>query len=126
MRGSFYSGFSKMVNSTNYATMSYGELVTLNFAFLLAVGEIKPLMDTKRAEEMDARTEEYVAKMNTYGASKDEILACLEKKLMREAPYASLTSLDVDDQTPTEETENTARAFLPFLHLASVLLIKKK
>ena len=95
-----------MVNSTNYATMSYGELVTLNFAFLLAVGEIKPLMDTKRAEEMDARTEEYVAKMNTYGASKDEILACLEKKLMREAPYASLTSLDVDDQTPTEETEN--------------------
>ena len=42
---------AEMVNQANYAAMSYNELVTLNFAFLLAVGEIKPLMMKKRAEE---------------------------------------------------------------------------
>ena len=57
---------AEMVNQANYAAMSYGELVTLNFAYLLALGAIKPLIQKKRAEEMDAITDEYVAKMNNY------------------------------------------------------------
>lgn len=97
---------AEMVNQANYAAMSYNELVTLNFAFLLAVGEIKPLMMKKRAEEMDAHTEEYVAKMNNYGASKAEIMNCLEKKAMRETPYGTSDHRDVDDQTPKEEKDN--------------------
>ena len=95
----------EMVNSTNYAAMSYRELVTLNFAFLLAIGEIKPLMNNKRAEEMNTHTNEYVAKMNSYGASKAEILDCLEKRVLRDEPSGPLASQDVDDQTPTVEAE---------------------
>ncbi len=97
---------AEMVNQANYAAMSYNELVTLNFAFLLAVGEIKPLMMKKRAEEMDSHTDEYVAKMNNYGASKAEIMNCLEKKAMRETPYGTSDHRDVDDQTPKEEKDN--------------------
>ena len=97
---------AEMVNQANYAAMSYDELVTLNFAFLLAVGEIKPLMMKKRAEEMDAHTDEYVAKMNNYGASKAEIMSCLEKKVMREVPFGPLDHQDVNDQTPTEEEKD--------------------
>ena len=52
---------------------------------------------------MDAHTDEYVAKMNNYGASKAEILSCLEKKAMREVPLGPLDHQDVDDQTPKEE-----------------------
>ena len=100
------SELAEMVNSTNYAAMSYGELVTLNFAFLLALGEIKPLMGVKRAEEMQALTDEYVAKMNPYGASKAEILACLEKEALRDEPFGPLASQNVDDQTPTTNVEN--------------------
>ena len=97
---------AEMVNQANYAAMSYNELVTLNFAFLLAVGAIKPLMMKKRAEEMDAHTDEFVAKMNNYGASKAEIMNCLEKKAMRETPYGTSDYRDVDDQTPKEEKDN--------------------
>ena len=39
---------AEMVNSANYASMSYQELVTINFAFLLAIGEVKPLMRIKK------------------------------------------------------------------------------
>ena len=81
--------FAEKVNSTNYAAMSYYELVTINLAFLLALGEVKPLMEKKRTEEMDAHTHEFVAKMNNYGASKAEILASLEKEAMREYSSAS-------------------------------------
>lgn len=96
---------AEMVNQANYAAMSYGELVTLNFAYLLAIGDIKPLIQKKRAEEMDAITDEYVAKMNNYMASKDEILFCIEKKQMRMAPYApdQTHTMDVDDQTPKRD-----------------------
>ena len=100
------SELAEKVNSTNYAAMSYNELVTINFAFLLALGEVKPLMEKKRAEEMDAHTHEYVAKMNNYGASKTEILASLEKEAMRETPYGPLPSQDVDEQTPTSKAED--------------------
>ena len=96
---------AEMVNHANYAAMSYGELVTLNFAYLLAIGDIKPLIQKKRAEEMDAITDEYVAKMNNYMASKDEILFRIEKKQMRMAPYApdQTHTMDVDDQTPKRD-----------------------
>ncbi len=100
------SELAEKVNSTNYAAMSYNELVTINFAFLLALGEVKPLMEKKRAEEMDAHTHEYVAKMNNYGASKAEILASLEKEAMREYPYDPLPSQDVDEQTPSSNAED--------------------
>lgn len=100
--------FAEMVNQANYAALSYSELVTLNFAYLLALGDIKPLIQKKRAEEMDAITDEYVAKMNNYGASKDEILSCIEKKQMRKAPYAPIESQDVDDQTPTMDVDDQA------------------
>ena len=100
------SELAEKVNSTNYAAMSYNELVTINFAFLLALGEVKPLMEKKRAEEMDAHTHEYVAKMNNYGASKAEILASLEKEAMREYPYGPLPSQDVDEQTPSSNAED--------------------
>ena len=100
------SELAEKVNSTNYAAMSYNELVTINFAFLLALGEVKPLMEKKRAEEMDAHTHEYVAKMNNSGASKTEILASLEKEAMRETPYGPLPSQDVDEQTPTSKAED--------------------
>ena len=98
--------FAEKVNSTNYAAMSYYELVTINLAFLLALGEVKPLMEKKRTEEMDAHTHEFVAKMNNYGASKAEILACLEKEAMREIPYGPLPSQDVEEQTPTSKAED--------------------
>ena len=97
---------AEVVNQTNYAEMSYNELVTLNFAFLLAVGDIKPLIEKKRAEEMDANTDEYVAKMNNYGASRAEIMSCLEKKAMREKPYGPIPSQDVDNQTPTMDVDD--------------------
>ena len=98
--------FADVVNKTNYSEMSYNELVTLNFAFLLAEGEIKPLIDKKRAEEMERHTDEFVAKMNNYGASKAEILALIEKKAMREKPYGPIPSQDVDDQTPTIDVDD--------------------
>lgn len=98
--------FAEKVNSINYATMSYNELVTINLAFHLALGEVKLLMGKKREEEMIAHTHEYVAKMNNYGASKAEILACLEKEVMRITPYAPIDTQIVDEQTPVEENVN--------------------
>ena len=98
--------FAEMVNQTNYSEMSYNELVTLNFAFLLAEGEIKPLIDKKRAEEMERHTDAFVALMDNYGASKAEILALIEKKAMREKPYGPTRSQDVDDQTPSQEADD--------------------
>lgn len=98
--------FAEMVNKTNYAEMSYNELVTLNFAFLLAEGDIKPLIEKKRAEEMERHTDEFVTLMDNYGASKAEILALIEKKAMREKPYGPTPSQDVDDQTPTMDVDD--------------------
>ena len=97
---------AKMVNQTNYSEMSYNELVTLNFAFLLAAGEIKPLIAKKRAEEMERHTDKYVALMDNYGASKAEVLALIEKKVMRDAPYGPTPSQEVDDQTPTMDVDD--------------------
>ena len=48
---------AEMVNQANYAVMSYNELVTLNFAYLLAEGDIKPLIEKKRAEARMAEKE---------------------------------------------------------------------
>ena len=45
--------FTEKVNSINYAAMSYNELVTINLAFHLALGEVKLLMGKKREEEMN-------------------------------------------------------------------------
>lgn len=98
--------FAEKVNSTNYDAMSYNELVTINLAFHLALGEVKLLMGKKREEEMNDHTHEYVAKMNNYGASKAEILACLEKEVMRITPYAPIDTQIVDEQTPAEENVN--------------------
>lgn len=97
---------TEMVNQTNYAEMSYNELVTLNFAFLLAEGEIKPLIEKKRAEEMERHADEFVTLMDNYGASKAEILALIEKKAMREKPYGPTPSQDVDDQTPSNDVDD--------------------
>lgn len=90
---------AEMVNSANYASMSYQELVTINFAFLLAIGEVKPLMRIKKAEEMAAHTQEYVAKMKRYFATKEEILACIEKEMMEVPPHTPFPHQEVDDQT---------------------------
>ena len=98
--------FTEKVNSINYAAMSYNELVTINLAFHLALGEVKLLMGKKREEEMNAHTHEYVAKMNNYGASKAEILACLEKEVVRITPYAPIDTQIIDEQTPAEENVN--------------------
>lgn len=91
---------AEMVNRANYASMSYNELVTINMAFHLALVQVKPFIEKKRAEEIAAHTHEYVAIMNNYGTSKAEILACLEREVLRETPYGPLAPQDVDDQSP--------------------------
>ena len=101
---------AEMANTADYAAMSYEELVTINFAFILALGEIKPLMKKKRQEEMDAHTRAYVSIMNNYGASKAEILTSLEKEPLRETPYGPLTHQDVDDQTVIVVTEEESKS----------------
>lgn len=102
--------FAEMATSANYAAMSYEELVTINFAFILALGEIKPLIKKKRREEMDAHTRAYVSIMNNYGASKAEILTSLEKEPLRETPYGPLTHQEVDDQTVIVVTEEESKS----------------
>lgn len=97
---------AEMVNQANYAAMSYNELVTLNFAYLLAEGDIKPLIDNKRTEEMERHTDEFVKLMDNYGASKDELLALIEKKALRDKPYGPTRSQNVDEPTPTANTED--------------------
>ena len=87
-----------MVNSTNYAAMSYDELVTINLAFHLAISEVKPLISIRRAEEMAARTHEYAVQMNKYCASKEEVLAYLENEALNETPFFSTATQEVDDQ----------------------------
>ena len=96
---------AEMVNQANYAAMSYNELVTINFAYHLAVLDIKPLIEKKRVEEMERHTDAYVGLMDNYGASKAEVLALIEKKAMREVPYGPTPSKDVAEQTPTMDTE---------------------
>lgn len=97
---------AEMVNQANYAAMSYNELVTLNFAYLLAEGDIKPLIEKKRAEEMERHTDEFVKLMDNYGASKDELLALIVKKALRDKPYGPTRSQNVDEPTPTANTED--------------------
>ena len=97
---------AEMVNSANYASMSYGELVTINFALHLAIGEVKPLVEIKKQEEMAVHTQEYVAKMKRYCATKEEILANIEKEMVETTPNYSTTQHDVDDQAPIEDSEN--------------------
>ena len=97
---------AEMVNQANYAVMSYNELVTLKFAYLLAEGDITPLIDKKRTEEMERHTDEFVELMDNYGASKDELLALIEKKALRDKPYGPARSQKVDEQTPTANTED--------------------
>lgn len=97
---------AEMVNSANYASMSYGELVTIDFALHLAIGEVKPLVEIKKQEEMAVHTHEYVAKMKRYCATKEEILACIEKEMVETAPNFSITQHDVDDQAPMVDSEN--------------------
>ena len=97
---------AEMVNQANYAAMSYNELVTINFAYHLAVLDIKPLIEKKRVEEMERHTDAYVGLMDNYGASKAEVLALIEKKAMREVPYGPAPSKDVAEQAPTVDTED--------------------
>lgn len=97
---------AEMVNQANYAVMSYNELVTFNFAYLLAEGDITPLIEKKRAEEMERHTDEFVKLMDNYGASKDELLALIVKKALRDKPYGPTRSQKVDEQTPTANTED--------------------
>ena len=97
---------AEMVNQANYAAMSYNELVTINFAYHLAVLDIKPLIEKKRVEEMERHTDAYVGLMDNYGASKAEVLALIEKKAMREVPYGPAPSKDVAEPDPTVDTED--------------------
>ena len=97
---------AEMVNSANYAAMSYNELVTIKMAFHLALLEVTPLIEKKRAEEIATHTHEYVAIMNNYGSSKAEILTCLERAVLRETPYGPFTPQDVDDQTARRDSES--------------------
>lgn len=97
---------AEMVNQANYAVMRYNELVTLKFAYLLAEGDITPLIDKKRTEEMERHTDEFMELMDNYGASKDELLALIEKKALRDKPYGPTRSQNVDEQTPTTNTED--------------------
>ena len=90
---------AEMVNSANYASMSYQELVTINFALRLAVLDIKSLIGIKKAEEMATHTQEYLAKMKSYCATKDEILACIEREMIEMPPHAPITPQGADDQT---------------------------
>lgn len=112
---------AEMVNSTNYAAMSYNELVTINMAFHLAILEVTPLIEKKRAEEIATHTHEYVTIMNNYGTSKAEILACLEREVLRETPYSPLTPQDVDDQA--QETVPGEDSWKEQAHKETILLL---
>ena len=54
---------AEMANNANYAAMDYAQLVEINLAFLLALGKIKPLISSRRQEEMEMITCDYVKKM---------------------------------------------------------------
>ena len=89
---------AEMANSANYAAMNYGELLNTKNAFTWAIGfHIDPLLKTKRLEEMEKITRAYVTAMNGYDATREEIIACLEKVGMKESHMFS--SPRKDDQT---------------------------
>lgn len=91
---------AEMANSANYAAMNYGELLNTKNAFTWAIGfHIDPLLKTKRLEEMEKITRAYVTAMNGYDATREEIIACLEKVGMKESHMFS--SPRKDDQTPS-------------------------
>lgn len=112
---------AEMVNSANYAAMSYNELVTIDMAFHLAILEVTPLIEKKRTEEIAAHTHEYVAIMNNYGTSKAEILDCLEREVLRETPYDPFTPQDVDDQA--QETVPGEDSWKEQAHKETILLL---
>ena len=97
---------AKAINSIDYASLSYNELVTLNMAFGLAEMEIRPLIRKKRVEEMSAHTREYVAIMNNYCTSKDEVISLLDKEDLKETSIFSNKPQDGEEKTSSMEDES--------------------
>ena len=97
---------AEAINSINYASLSYNELVTLNMAFGLAEMEIRPLINKKRVEEMSAHTREYVAIMNNYCTSKDEVISLLDKEDLKETSIFSNKPQDGEEKTSSMEDES--------------------
>lgn len=102
-----YSSLASMANTADYSAMNYEGLVELNLAFTWALGNIKPLIEVKRHEEMLTLTRKYVTLMNAYGATKVDALNTLE-----EAYTTGDSSPEppggVDDQTECAVTETVA------------------
>ena len=97
---------AEAINSINYASLSYNELVTLNMAFGLAEMEIRPLIKKKRVEEMSAHTREYVAIMNNYCTSKNEVISLLDKEDLKETSIFSKKPQDGEEKTSSMEDES--------------------
>lgn len=94
---------AEMASTADYSAMTYSGLLELDVAFNWGHMNVKSNLEPKRLEEMSNITHAYVVAMNGYGATKAEIMSCLEKEEMRESPMFSDIHDDVDDQSATDE-----------------------
>ena len=95
---------AEMANTADYSAMNYGELLATKNAINWAMANIMPLLPKRRLEEMSKITHTYVTAMNGYLATKEEILACIDKEDMGTKPASSSIPDDVDDQDATATT----------------------
>lgn len=97
------TSLAEMANTADYSAMTYNGLLELNVALNWGLMNVKSNLEPKRLEEMSNITHVYVVAMNGYGATKAEIMSCLEKEEMREKPMFSDIHDDVDDQSAPDE-----------------------
>lgn len=106
---------AEMANNANYAAMDYAQLVEINLAFLLALGKIKPLISSRRQEEMEMITCDYVKKMKGYCATREEILNNLfkEAEVIKDTPVYTSEDEDVQLTTPSTSEKRDDRNEAP-------------
>lgn len=101
-----YSELAEMVNSTNFAEMTYRELRETKDSFLWAANHrIDPLLETKRHNEMVALSSFYLDSISIFHATRSEIISCLDEAGMVE-DHTFSSYKDEHDQTPTTNVEN--------------------
>ena len=101
-----YSELAEMVNSTNFAEMTYRELRETKDSLLWAANHrIDPLLETKRHNEMVALSSFYLDSISIFHATRSEIISCLDEAGMVE-DHTFSSYKDVYDQTPTTNVEN--------------------
>lgn len=110
---------AEMANTADYSAMTYNGLLELNVALNWGLMSVKSNLEPKRLEEMSNITHAYVVAMNGYGATKAEIMSCLEKEEMRENPMFSDIHDDVDDQSSMIEVKDVPDPHLLPEHTAS-------